>query len=44
LKVRKIDGSFRLAVAEDYKAVRWILKKALKPGESGRVSFKARLK
>jgi len=44
LKVKKADGTYRPAVPEDYTGVRWTLKKALKPGDSGRVSFRAKLK
>lgn len=44
LLVKKPDGSFRPAAPADYTVVRWTMKKAVKPGETGRVSFKAKLK
>ncbi|MBI5845278.1 MAG: hypothetical protein HZB23_11485 [Deltaproteobacteria bacterium] len=44
LRVKKADGTYRPAMPEDYTGVRWTLKKAVRPGEKGRVSFKAKLK
>lgn len=44
LLVKKADGTFRPAAPEDYTGVRWALKKALKPGDKGKMSFKAKLK
>ncbi len=44
LTVKGPDGKPRPATAADYTGVRWTLKKPLKPRESGRVSFRARLK
>lgn len=44
LKVKKADGTYRPATPEDYTGVRWTLRKALKPGDKGRVSFKSKLR
>lgn len=44
LKVTGADGKSRPARATDVTHVRWRLDAALKPGEEGKVSFRARLK
>ena len=44
LTVTSADGKPRPATAADVTHVRWALNGALKPGSSGTVSFKARLK
>ena len=37
------DGTERTARPEEYKEIRWVIDTELAPGESGEVSFKARL-
>ncbi|MGQ0430759.1 MAG: hypothetical protein ACT4UQ_12575, partial [Gammaproteobacteria bacterium] len=44
LSVTDADGKSRPAQAADVTHVRWMLASALRPGDGGRVSFKARLK
>lgn len=44
LEIIEEDGSVRKAVAEDYKAVRWVLDFPVRPKGKVTVSFRARLK
>jgi uncharacterized repeat protein (TIGR01451 family) len=44
LVTRNAAGFERPATAADYTHIRWVLKKAVPPGEKGAVSFRARLK
>lgn len=46
VKMKKSDGSLesRHAEAEMYTHIRWVIKKPVQPGQSGRVSFKATVK
>mgnify|MGYP003502750848 FL=1 len=44
LTVADASGKTRLAEAADVTHVRWMLNAALRPGDGGKVSFKARLK
>jgi len=46
MQVRKPDGTLesRPAPPERYTHLRWVIKKPVQPGQSGRVSFKATVK
>jgi len=44
LMMRKLNGMERSADAPDYTHIRWTLTKAVQPGETGSVSFRAKLK
>lgn len=44
LKVKDKTGKVWLAKPEDYTAIRWVYKKALKPGEKGKVTYKTTIK
>lgn len=41
LKVKDKSGKTWKAKPKDYTAIRWVYKKALKPGEKGKVTYKA---
>jgi len=43
LKVKDAEGNERLALANEYTHVRWMLNNSVKPGETGQVSFRALL-
>lgn len=43
LKVRTSDGKERVAMAENYSHIRWVIQKPLPPGAKGDVSFRALL-
>lgn len=43
LKVMGEDGKERKAEASEYTDIRWVVKSSIKPGENGRVEFKAEL-
>ncbi len=44
LIVKDKSGKSWLAKPEEYKAIRWVYKKALKPGEKGKVTYKTQIK
>lgn len=44
LKVKDAEGKVRPALAKDYSDIRWTLGKQLKPGGSGSVTFRTRIK
>ena len=43
LMIKKLDGTERVALPEEYKAIKWAVKNSIKPGDKGSVQFKARL-
>ena len=44
LVVKDKNGQSRQAKPEEYKAIRWIYKKALKPGDKAKVTYKTSIK
>lgn len=44
LKIKEADGKERLATADDYTNIRWIIEGALEKGAKGSVFFKAKVK
>ncbi len=44
LTVKDKTGKSRLAKPGEYRAIRWVYKKTLKPGEEGMVSYKTQIK
>lgn len=44
LAVKDKNGTSRQAKPEEYKAIRWVYKKALKPGEKAKVTYKTSIK
>jgi uncharacterized repeat protein (TIGR01451 family) len=44
LQVKDETGKTWQAKPEDYKAIRWVYKNALKPGEKGKVTYKTTIK
>ena len=43
LMIKKLDGTERMALPEEYQAIRWMVKRSIKAGDKGSVRFKAKL-